>query len=161
VHGKASLFQSQAEFPAPLLHEFSLSPDALRYYKSGKKWLYRELPYWIASLVNRVLLAFVPIVLVLIPGLRLIPTAYKWRTQLRIYRWYRKLLVLEREVVREQPPAKVEAMLRRLNEIEMVVTHMRVPASFASQFYSLREHIDYVRERLSPRAQPPAADGEK
>jgi len=161
VHGKASLFQNQGEFPAPLVHEFTISADALRYYKSGKTFLYRKLPFWIASLVNRVLVAFVPIVLVLIPGLRLIPTAYKWRTQLRIHRWYRKLLVLEREVVREQPPAKEETLLRRLNEIETVVTHMKVPASFASQFYSLREHIDYVRERLAARARPPAADGEK
>ena len=102
VHGKASMFQNQGEFPAPLVHEFTISPDALRYYKSGKTFLYRELPFWIASLVNRILVAFVPIILVLIPGLRLVPAAYKWRSQLRIYRWYRKLLVLEREVGREQ-----------------------------------------------------------
>lgn len=155
VHGKASMFQNQAEFPAPLVHEFTISPDALRYYKSGKTFLYRKLPFWIASLANRILVAFVPIVLLLIPGLRLIPAAYKWRSQLRIYRWYRKLLVLEREVARELPPAQAEALLHRLNEIEGVVTHMRVPASFANQFYGLREHIDYVRQRLTTRALPP------
>ena len=91
----------------------------------------------------------------LIPGLRLIPAAYKWRIQLRIYRCYRKLLVLEREVARTQPPAQPEALLDRLNEIEKVVKHMKVPASFANQFYGLREHIDYVRERLASRSQPP------
>jgi TRAP-type uncharacterized transport system substrate-binding protein len=155
VHGKATMFQNQGEFPAPLVHEFTISADAIRYYKSGKTFLYRKLPFWIASLANRILVAFVPIILVLIPGLRLIPAAYKWRSQLRIYRWYRKLLVLEREVVREQPPTKAEALLHRLNEIERVVMHMKVPASFANQFYGLREHIDYVRERLATRSQPP------
>ena len=100
VHGKATIFQNQGEFPAPLMHEFSISPDALRYYKSGKTFLYRKLPFWIASLTNRILVALAPVILVLIPGLRLVPAAYKWRSQLRIYRWYRKLLVLEREVVR-------------------------------------------------------------
>ena len=149
TNGNASMFQNRGEFPAPLVHEFKLSPDALRYYKSGKTFLYRELPFWIASLVNRILVAFVPIVLVLIPGLKLLPAAYKWRSQLRIYRWYRKLLVLEREVAREQTPAKREELLRRLQEIERVVTHMKVPASFANQFYGLRTDIDYVRERLA------------
>jgi TRAP-type uncharacterized transport system substrate-binding protein len=155
AHGKATTFQNQGEFPAPLVHEFKISPDALRYYKSGKTFLYRELPFWIASLVNRVLVAFVPIVLVLIPALRIVPAAYKWRSQLRIYRWYRKLLVLEREVTGDLPPGKREELLRQLNEIESVVKQMKVPASFANLFYSLREHIDYVREKLTART--PAA----
>jgi TRAP-type uncharacterized transport system substrate-binding protein len=157
VHGRATIFQNQGEFPAPLVHEYKISDDALRYYKSGKAFLYRHLPYWIASLVNRILVAFVPVVLVLVPGLRLIPAAYKWRSQLRIYRWYRKLLVLEREVAADLSPAKQQELLERLNEIENVVKHMRVPASFANLFYSLREHIDYVREQLASRARPPGA----
>ena len=73
TNGNASMFQNQGEFPAPLVHEFKISPDALRYYKSGKTFLYRELPFWMASLVNRILVAFVPIVLVLIPALRWFP----------------------------------------------------------------------------------------
>ena len=149
VHGKAGMFQNQGEFPAPLVHEFKISPDALRYYKSGKAFLYRHLPFWLASTTNRVLVAFVPIILVLIPGLRLIPALYRWRSQLRIYRWYRKLLVLERELGEEVPPHKRAELESRLNEIEDVVRHMRVPASFANLFYMLRGHIDYVRTRLN------------
>jgi hypothetical protein len=153
VHGNAGMFQNQGEFPAPLVHEYKISADALRYYKSGKTFLYREFPFWIASLADRVLVAFVPVVLVLIPGLRLIPWAYKWRSQLRIYRWYRKLLVLERDVTMELTPANQQELAARLNEIENVVKHMKVPASFANQFYWLRGHIDYVREKLASRSQ--------
>lgn len=155
AHGHASLFQNQGEFPAPLVHEFAISADAQRYYRSGKSFLYRELPYWIASLVHRIAVAFVPMLLVLIPGLRLIPAAYKWRSQLRIYRWYRKLLVLEQELGPELAPARRVELLRRLGEIERAAMRMKVPASFADQFYSLRGHIDYVRERLESRSQPP------
>ena len=57
-----------------------------------------------ASLINRILVAFVPMLLVLIPGLKLLPAAYRWRKQLQIYRWYRALLKLEREVA-EKPTA--------------------------------------------------------
>ena len=154
VHGKASMLQNQGEFPNPVEHEFKISTDAARYYKSGKTFLYRELPFWIASLVNRVLVAFVPMILILIPGVRLIPIALKWRTQLRIYRWYRTLLVLERELVQGMTPAKRNELHQRLDAIETAVKHLKVPASFADQFYGLRGHIDYVREKLASLAQP-------
>ncbi len=149
VHGNATLLQRRGEFPAPIEHEFKISPDAARYYKSGKSFLYRSLPFWLASLLNRVLVAFVPMLLVLIPGLRLIPTAYKWRIQLRIYRWYRNLLKVERELHGEVTPQKREELEQRLDHIELSVKQMRVPASFAGQFYGLREHIGFVRGRLA------------
>lgn len=153
IHGDASMLQNQGEFPNPAEHEFKISPDASRYYKSGKTFLYRQLPFWLASLVNRVLVAFIPMVLVLIPGLRLIPAAYKWRMQLRIYRWYRTLLALERELARDITPTKQEEVHQRLDEIESAVKNLKVPASFADQFYGLRGHIDYVREKLAKLAQ--------
>jgi hypothetical protein len=151
VHGNATLLQRRGEFPAPLEQEFKISPDAGRYYKSGKKFLYRSLPFWLASLMNRVLVVFIPLVLVLIPSLRLLPTAYKWRIQLRIYRWYRGLLRVERDLFGEMTAAKREELQQRLDQIEASVNQMRVPASFAGQFYGLREHIGFVRERLQRR----------
>jgi hypothetical protein len=151
VHGKASLFQRQNEFPSALEHDLAINPEALRYYKSGKTFLYRSLPFWLASLVSRVLVAFVPLVLVLIPGLKLLPAAYKWRMQLRIYRWYRSLLRLERDLFGETTSGKRDDLRARLDHIEESVNRMKVPASFANQFYALREHIGFVRERLGNR----------
>jgi TRAP transporter TAXI family solute receptor len=149
VHGNATLLQRRGEFPAPLEHDFKISPEASRYYKSGKSFLYRSLPFWIASIVNRVLVAFVPMMLVLIPALRLIPKVYKFRTQLRIYRWYRGLLRLERDLVGKLGEAKRQDLERRLEHIEKSVNQMKVPASFAGQFYGLKEHIGFVRGRLT------------
>ncbi len=148
VHGKPNLLQNRNEFPAPLEHDFKISPDASRYYQSGKRLLYRSLPFWLASLVNRVVVAFVPMLLVLIPGLRLLPAAYKWRIQLRIYRWYRSLLRLERELGGEMTKQRHDDLEKRLDVIEKSVNGMKVPASFAGQFYSLRENIGFVRSRL-------------
>jgi TRAP transporter TAXI family solute receptor len=146
VHGKPSLLQHRGEFPAPLEQEFKISAEAARYYKSGKTFLYRSLPFWLASLINRIVVAFVPMALVLVPGLKLLPAAYKWRIQLHIYRWYRGLLRLEREL--DIPGAKPDELRNRLDRIEQSVNRMKVPASFASQFYGLREHIGFVRARL-------------
>lgn len=148
VHGNPSLLQHRGEFPAPLKFDLKISPDATRYYKSGKTFMYQKLPFWLASLVNRLLVAVVPMIL-LIPALKLIPTAYKWRVQLRINRWYRNLLRVERELFTDMSGAKRKELTSRLDEIEAVVNRMKVPASFASQFYGLREHIGFVRERLA------------
>ena len=154
VHGKAGLLKRRGEFPAPLEHEFRISPDATRFYKSGKSFLYRSLPFWLASLLNRILVAFVPMIVVLIPILRIIPALYRWRMKLRIYRWYRVLLVLEQDLSANLTSEKREELLGRLIHIETEVNKMKMPASFGDQFYVLRGHISFVRDRFMDSTQP-------
>ena len=146
VHGKATLLQQKGEFPAPLEHDIRLSADAARFYKSGTGFFYRFLPFWLASLTSRIVVVFVPTIVLLIPVLRSIPYLYRWRIRTRIYRWYRALLSLERELFREREAEKRKPLLQRLGEIERAVNKMKVPASFADQFYGLRTHIDFVRQ---------------
>ncbi len=148
VHGGATLLQHAGEFPAPLEHEFPISKDASRYYKSGKSFLYRTLPFWIASLADRTVVLLVPIIVLLLPGLKLVPTLYQWRIKSRIYRWYGALIGLERDALSNATAEKREEMLKRLDNIENGVNQMKVPLTFADQFYVLREHIGFVRERL-------------
>lgn len=149
VHGRAGRYQRQGEFPAPLEHEYRISPDALRFYKSGKSFFYRYLPFWMASLLNRIVVVIVPLILVLIPGLKIIPVIYRWRMRLRILRWYRALLVLEGDLKLNAASAAQQGnLLGRLDQIEQSVNNMKVPASFADQFYALRSHIAIVRDRL-------------
>ena len=149
IHGKAGLLQKSGEFPAPLGDDIAMSDDALRYYRSGKGLFARTVgSFWLASLLNRALVVFLPLMLVLIPVIRFLPVAYKWRIQLRIYRCYRPLLLLEREAFAELTAERRQDLLRRLDEIEAMVNRLRVPASFADQFYSLRGHIAFVRARL-------------
>ena len=149
VHGTPGLFRKRGEFPAPQEHEFRISPDASRYYASGKSFLYRNFPFWIASLIARVLAVIVPVALLLIPALKVVPTIYRWRVESRINRWYRALLELERDA--SKPSADVERreeLLRHLDHIEHAVNKIIVPAAFGNLFYGLREHISFVREKL-------------
>lgn len=148
VHSRAGRYQRQGEFPAPLEHEYRISSDAQRFYKSGKSFLYRYLPFWMASLLNRILVIIVPMILLLIPGLKSIPAIYRWRIRMRILRWYRALLVLESDLSLNITSEKREALVRRLDHIEQTVNNLKIPASFADQFYSLRSHIAIVRARL-------------
>ena len=155
VHGGASLLKRKGEFPAPLEHEHPISAEAARYYKSGKSFTYRYLPFRLASLVNRIAVAFVPVVVLLIPAMKVVPSLFSLRVKLRIYRWYRALLSLERDALGEVTPEKSKELLARLDHIEEEVNKMKVPASFADQFYALRGDIRFVRDRLTQSNVPP------
>jgi len=149
THGRATLLQRAGEFPAPLEHEYPISGDAARYYKSGKGFWYRYLPFWLASLVDRTMVVLVPIVVVLIPGIKLVPALYRWRIRTRIYKRYGELMALEREMLNETTPEQRTGLGKRLDEIEKRVNGSKMPLPFADQFYVLREHINFVRRRLA------------
>jgi hypothetical protein len=148
VHGRATLMQKAGEFPAPLEHEYRVSDDAIRYYKSGKSFAYKHLPFWIASLVDRALVLLVPIAVLLIPGLRVVPMLYRWRISGRIYKRYGDLMALERVAFGQTTPEQRADLLKRLDEIERRVVAAKLPGSFADQLYVLRQHIHFVRNRI-------------
>jgi hypothetical protein len=150
VHGSAALFRKAGEFPAPLEHEFRISPDALRYYASGRSYLYRAFPYWVASLITRVLAVLLPLGLILVPAAKVIPAVYRWRIESRLYRWYRVLLDLERAAWRSpRDPQRRAELLRRLDHVENSINHLKVPAFCGNLFYELRAHVRFVRETVS------------
>jgi TRAP-type uncharacterized transport system substrate-binding protein len=156
VHSGPGLFRKRGEFPAPLEHEFRVSPDATRYYATGKTFLYRTFPFWVASLIARTLAVLVPIVLLLIPGIRLAPAIYRWRIESRIHRWYKVLLDLERDAQNSTGPERRAELLKKLDEIEASVNRIVVPASFGDLFYGLRGHVTFVRNSLLAETPPQA-----
>jgi len=150
VHSGAGLLRRKGEFPAPIEQEIRISAEASRFYKSGKSFLYRTLPFRFASLVNRIIVVFVPMIVLLLPALRLIPAIYRWRFKSRVSRWYRALLMIEQDLIAQLASDQRNALMERLDSIEEAVNRMKVPASFADQFYDLRGHITFVRNRLRP-----------
>ena len=150
VHSSAGLLRRKGEFPAPIEQEIQISSEASRFYRSGKSFFYRSLPYRYASLVNRIVVVFVPMLVLFLPVFRLIPAIYRWRFRSRILRWYRGLLTIEQDLNSPLAPEQRKTLIERLDTIEGAVNRMKMPASFAAQFYGLREHIAIVRNRLSP-----------
>jgi hypothetical protein len=154
VHSGPGLFRSKGEFPVPTEQEIRISDDASRFYKSGKRFFYRYLPFWLASLVNRIVVVLIPMIVVLLPGMRLIPAIYRWRFRSRIFKWYRALLVIERDLLTDLAPDKRKEIMEKLDDIEVEVNKMKVPASFADQFYALRGHITFVHASLMSERHP-------
>jgi TRAP-type uncharacterized transport system substrate-binding protein len=158
VHGHASLLQSAGQFPTPSANFYPTSEEAARFYKTGNKsFAYRYLPFWVASLLNRTLFVLLPVIVVVIPGLRFLPQLYNWRVNGRIHRRYGELMALERETLGKPSEERRAELLDRLDEIENSVITSKVPGSHADQLYILREHIGFVRAKLSRAAA--SADG--
>jgi len=151
VHNHPGIFQKRGEFPNPIEHEIHVSDDASRFYKSGKSFLYRFLPFWLASLVSRIFVVFVPMLVILIPTLKSIPAFFRWRNQSKINQRYRELLTVEQAFLQEKDPHKQTLLRKEFDQIEETVNKMKVKASFADQYYGLRGHIDYVRNMVDGR----------
>jgi NMT1-like family len=153
IHSGPGMFRTAGEFPAPLARDFPISEDAERYYKSGQQFMYKRLPFWLASLVDRLLVLLIPLLVVIVPATRLVPAAYRWRVRSRIYRWYGALMAIEREMVLDKSTAARAQILGRLDEIARAVDDLKMPLAFADQLYVLRDHVATVRRRLQASGQ--------
>lgn len=148
VHGDAGLFQKPGEFPRATQVDFPLSKEADRYYKSGKTFLQRYLPFWAATLIDRLVVMLVPVLALLIPIVKFTPSLYSWRVRSRIFRRYGELKFIEAELNLEPGRHSRDQWLARLDIIEAAVNRMTTPLAFSDMLYTLRGHIGLVREAI-------------
>jgi len=154
VHGEPGVFQKSGEFPRAGHSEFPLSNEAGRYYKSGKPFLQRYLPFWAATLIDRMVVMLLPMVVVLLPLIRFAPQIYGWRVRSRIYRRYGELKFLENEVNANPARHTRAEWIEKLERIERDASAIRTPLTFTDILYTLRGHIDLVREVILRRTSP-------
>ena len=155
IHGEAGWFQRKGEFPSAKNTEFPLAKEAERFYRNGPPLLQHYLPFWLANLVDRMWVALVSIIAILIPLSRIVPPLYEFRVRSRIFRWYGQLRAIE-EAQGRRPAGELG---KELDAIEARVEHVAVPLSYADQLYALRGHINLVRRRLGTPAM--AQEGER
>ncbi len=147
-HGGAGLFARAGQFPTPNGVEIPLSREAERYYKNGKPFLQRYLPFWAATLVDRLVFMLLPIIALLFPLFRIAPFLYSWRIRRRIFRYYGELKMIELEA-RLKPDSKSrEEWLGELDRIERAAHRIPTPLAFSDQVYTLRQHVHMVRKAL-------------
>jgi hypothetical protein len=144
VHGGSGWFHHKGEFPNTRNSSIPVSPEATRFYRDGLPWLRRYLPFWLANLVDRMGVALISIIAVLLPLSRVVPPLYTFRIRSRVFRWYGRLRTLEAAVGKR--PA--QELRDELDAIENRVERIHVPLSYTDELYALRSHIDMVRSRL-------------
>ena len=146
MHGSAGWFNRAREFPNVANTEFPLAQEADRTIRNGVPLLQRYLPFSLANLMERMWLALGIIIAVLLPLSRIVPPLYQFRIRSRIFRWYGQLRNIE-ERLGENSESR-SALLTELEALEVHAEKVTVPLSYADELYSLRNHIDMVRQKL-------------
>jgi len=149
VHRGGGWFEGRDEFPMPGLLAFPLSKEADRYYRHGPPFLQRFLPFWAASLVDRLKVMLLPLLVLMLPLIKVMPPIYTWRMRARVYRWYDELEQAEQRLAAGDRDSAWTH--RELDRIESEVQQVKVPLSFTDQLYHLRQHIDLVRRKVGGR----------
>ncbi len=148
IHGDPDLFHTLAgEFPKPTDQMVLLSDSARAYYSDGRPFLLRLLPYWMAVLLMQLMAAVIPLLGVVYPMLRLMPSGFHWVMRHQFHRLYTELRRIDRSIATSDSK-QLSAHLDRLEELEDRVTALRVPVTYASMIYALKAHISSVLNRV-------------
>ncbi|MBS7725169.1 C4-dicarboxylate ABC transporter substrate-binding protein [Pseudomonas lalucatii] len=148
VMKNGSLLDPAGTFPSAAPRTFELSADAAHYYSNGLPLLQRFLPFRIASLADRYIILLIPLIVVLVPLLKAVGPLYRWRIRARIYRWYKYLREIDRQLDAGTLPERLGSEIERLEQLQDELAKVEVPLSYSNELYELHMHLRYVIERL-------------
>lgn len=160
THGAGGYLEAPGEFPSARYVTYPLEPAARRFYERGPPFLQRYLPFGVANLIDRLKVMILPLLTLLYPLFKVVPPLYNWRMRARVTRWYKELAALDDQLTAGSV-SRAEAR-EHLDAIEHSVERVSVPAGFAASAYTLRLHIDYLRNKVEGRVKedtpPPSAN---
>jgi TRAP transporter TAXI family solute receptor len=151
VHGGEDYFTPLGAFPNLNTEEFPISEESTRYFKSGRPFLQRYLPFWLASFIERRLLILLPFMALLLGLLQALPRMVEARIKNRLVVWYREIKSLEDEIWRNKQPT-LDQIAQWRAEIENIDAHasqIRIPQRYFQDVYALKQAIRVVRDRIS------------
>lgn len=148
VHSPPGIFHPAGAFPGAEAIDFPLSDEAAHFYKSGRPFLQRYLPFWAAVLVERLLIFLIPFLGIVVPLFRLLPGVHRSMMNRRIISLYGGLKLVETEMENKGDEATRADMLRRLDDLQRKADGLRVPLPYSQMLYTLKQHIRLVRDRI-------------
>ncbi len=152
IHSGPALFQRAGRFPAGEAMDVPLSADARHFYKSGPPFLYRSFPFWLAVLLERLFILFLPLVPLLgllYSALRVAPEVYLGAMQRRVLALYKELKLVEAELDGGAKGEHLARLAGRVVEVEARANRLRVPLQLSQNLYQLKAHILLVRARVA------------
>jgi TRAP-type uncharacterized transport system substrate-binding protein len=148
IHSGAGWVHKAGEFPSLNKQDYAVSEQAERFYKSGGSLLYHYVPFWAATFIDRMILVLIPLGILLFPVIGIMPRIYTWRNRSKYYRWYRELSNIENELLEQPQPEMLKSFRANLDRIEKAVSDIHVSVGFYDQVFTLKEHIQMVRQKL-------------
>ncbi|WP_211450728.1 TAXI family TRAP transporter solute-binding subunit [Collimonas antrihumi] len=155
AHAREDYFTPRGSFPNLNSDDFPISDESIRYFKSGRPFLQRYLPFWLASFVERRLLILLPFMALLFGLLQALPRMVEARMKNRLVVWYREIKSLEDEIWASKNPTKEQITQWRddIESIDANASQIRIPQRYFQDVYALKQAIRVVRERIIQVAQ--------
>jgi len=148
VHHHPTLISNEDEFPSDKDVDLPLSQEADFFYKKGMPFLTQYLPFELASILERLLKALLPIVFIIFPLLNSIPTIIEWRTKRKFSNLYLSLIDIEKLIHSSKGKVSEAEFESMLNALEEKIVLENIPLSFSSDVYVLREHIELAKRQI-------------
>lgn len=148
AHGRATPLAEAGKFPSPNLTDLTVSRDAEYYLRTPPSRLLGGLPFWMKSLIDRLLLLSIPLIALLVPLMRFAPALFRWSVRSRITRYYSRLHKVEEHLAQN---ASVEVLREDLDSLQSLgrkLATMGVPAGYMPDLYDLRMNLERLRRRL-------------
>ncbi len=153
----ALLKSDGTDYPNITATQLPVHPSAKRYFKEGDTWLEKIFPFWIAANIYRLKIMLIPVLTLLIPLLKSFFPLYRWRIRSKIYRWYRQLSEIDRQV-ETLTPDQITNEIEKLDKLQdEIKQHTDVPLSYMGEYYLLRTHVAFVLQRLKERQKAKSA----
>lgn len=148
VHSKGTELAPPGVFPNSQWLDFEQHDEAARFIENGAPFLQRYLPFWAATLIDRLKVMLLPMIALVLPLSRLLPPTYRWRMRRRVYQWYDEVKMIDTAAHDDQSEFSQFDCLTALDEIEAEIRQVDVPLSFHSELYTLRQHTELMRQRI-------------
>lgn len=158
LHSEGTELTPPGVFPSGQWLDFPQNDDAARFIAKGPPFLQRYLPFWAATLVDRLKVMLLPLIALALPLSRLLPPTYRWRMRRRVYQWYDEVKMIDTAAHDAGSEFSSKDCLAALDEIESEIRQVDVPLSFHSELYTLRQHTDLIRQRIVVLQQSMASD---
>jgi uncharacterized protein len=150
VHQEATPLSKAGDFPNLKHVDFPLAPDARNTLLRGLYWHEQHLSVNAALWAWRLLFFGLPLTGLAWLLCRFVPVYLSWTLESHVNRWYGELKFIENDV--DKAHVSIQDFARhqsQLAAIDTALTKFDAPKAHFKRLYLLRQHVDFVRQKLN------------
>jgi uncharacterized protein len=142
----ADILSDEHTFPSPNHLSFEINEDAQKVMREGPSFLHRNLPFWVAVWVDRLIRVIIPLLAILIPLFNFLPAILEYRTKFKFAAIYKELRKIESRILSGN--GDLSSIDQELEELHQRTMRLKVSQFNTKDIYDLLSHIGDVQRRI-------------
>ncbi|GAA6180988.1 hypothetical protein NBRC116594_24260 [Shimia sp. NS0008-38b] len=149
LHSGRDILTERGVFPSPQGIGMPINNVARQLIQEGPTTWHNLLPYWAAAQVNRMLLLTLPILLLLVPLLRVVPMMYAYFRGWQVWKHYGRIREIETQIGAHTSAHELATLSEELELVDRRISRLKLPLPYRQTAYHARMHIDLVRKHIA------------